>query len=318
MMGKTVRRMTIVMAVAGIAAVPAVAYADVYTDVEVAQAGYDSALAERDSLVAPVVEAGEMEKDAAKAEHDAYSAAVAPSSGFNRFFEQRSADRGFADSTVEAPALILLGAFDDSQADLDSARKAHAEAVEDLHGAAQNLADAQRRVSDASSALDEAVAARDREEARIEAERREKRDSFIASGVDSSQVDALGMQDWASDKVDFAMEWQPRIDAYLAGSPLSGYGIVFASAAYDCGVDPRWSPAISCIESGKGSVCFRSHNAWGWGGSGWSDWNTAIYAHVSGLASGYGCTISEAAAQKYCPPTWQSWYSGVSGEMAKI
>ena len=124
--------------------------------------------------------------------------------------------------------------------------------------------------------------------------------------------------DWSVGKEAFVAEWTSRIDSYLAGSPLEGYGSVFAEAAWDNGVDPRWSPAISNTESGKGTACFRSCNAWGWGNSGWGDWDTAIRSHVAGLASGYGYSITPEAAQKYCPPTWQDWYSKTINEMASI
>lgn len=119
----------------------------------------------------------------------------------------------------------------------------------------------------------------------------------------------------SSDSVD---SWAARIDAYLAGSPLAGQGRTFAEAALRYGVDPRWSPAISCIESSKGAACFKPHNAWGWGSSSWGSWEEAINAHVAGLASGYGYTISLSAAKKYCPPNYSFWYSSVSSEMASI
>ena len=113
-------------------------------------------------------------------------------------------------------------------------------------------------------------------------------------------------------------EWTSRINAYLAGSPLSGYGADFAQAAWDNGVDPRWSPAISCTESGKGSNCFAPFNAWGWTGGAWSNWSSAIQAHVAGLANGYGHTITYANAAKYCPPNTDHWYHTTLSEMAKI
>ena len=122
----------------------------------------------------------------------------------------------------------------------------------------------------------------------------------------------------ASDREAFVNTWAPRIDAYLAGYPLGGHGRTFAEAAWDYNVDPRWSPAISCIESTKGTYCFRSHNAWGWGSVDWPDWDTAIRSHVAGLSRGYGYTISPSNAQKYCPPTWQEWYSSVLSEMESI
>ncbi len=139
--------------------------------------------------------------------------------------------------------------------------------------------------------------------------------TFTVEVPESSTPDAV---EWSSDKETFVAEWTARIDAYLAGSPLAGYGATFAEAAWDYGVDPRWSPAIACIESSKGLYCFASHNAWGWGSASWPDWETAIREHVAGLASGYGYTITVAAAQKYCPPNWEHWYASVLSEMERI
>ena len=122
----------------------------------------------------------------------------------------------------------------------------------------------------------------------------------------------------ASTDLEDSGDWAARIDAYLEGSPLEGYGATFAEAAANYGVDPRWSPAIACIESGKGSVCFEDHNAWGWGSDGWSSWEEAIDSQVAGLASVYGYTISPSAAEMYCPDTAQEWYSSVLAEMNDI
>ena len=112
--------------------------------------------------------------------------------------------------------------------------------------------------------------------------------------------------------------WATRIDAYLAGSPLAGQGTTFAEAAWAYGVDPRFSPAISAVESSKGLYCFRSHNAWGGGRSSWNTWEDAIWDHVAGLASGYGGHLTYAAAQKYCPPNAARWYSSVLANMERI
>lgn len=112
--------------------------------------------------------------------------------------------------------------------------------------------------------------------------------------------------------------WAARINAYLAGSPLAGYGATFANAAATYGVDPRLSPAISCIESSKGAICFLPHNAWGWGSSSWGSWESAIYDHVAGLASMYGGILTLEGAQMYCPPSYQEWYSSVLAEMGSI
>ena len=135
------------------------------------------------------------------------------------------------------------------------------------------------------------------------------------SRQEAEPTEQADQQPVMSERDAFVNKWAPRIDAYLGGSPLGGHGRTFAEAAWDYGVDPRWSPAISCIESSKGRYCFLPHNAWGWGSSSWGDWDSAIRSHVAGLSAGYGYTISTSAAQKYCPPTWQAWYSSVLAEM---
>lgn len=124
--------------------------------------------------------------------------------------------------------------------------------------------------------------------------------------------------DWSADEATFISSWSSRIDAYLEGSPLAGQGRTFAQAAWNYGVDPRWSPAIAYTESSLGELCFLPHNAWGWGSSSWDTWEEAIDAHVRGLARGYGYTISMEAAQKYCPPTAQSWYDRTLAQMNQI
>ena len=138
-----------------------------------------------------------------------------------------------------------------------------------------------------------------------------------AAAIEAAGYD-LPAVDWSVGKDAFVAEWMARIDGYLAGSPLEGYGWVFAEAAWENGVDPRWSPAISNTESGKGSVCFRPYNAWGWGNASWYDWETAIRDHVAGLASGYGYSITAEAARSYCPPTWTEWYSKTLEQMSLI
>ena len=134
----------------------------------------------------------------------------------------------------------------------------------------------------------------------------------------SSAMSQLTEVDWSCGKDAFISEWTNRINNYLAGSPLAGQGETFATAAWENGVDPRWSPAISNTESTKGTNCFLPHNAWGWGSTGWSSWEEAINAHVTGLAKGYGYTISYSNAQKYCPPNYDNWFHDTLREMSKI
>lgn len=116
----------------------------------------------------------------------------------------------------------------------------------------------------------------------------------------------------------FVNTWAPRINAYLAGSPMANQGETFARAAYTYNVDPRWSPAIACTESGKGAYCFLPYNAWGWGSCSWDSWEDAINDHVAGLASIYGFTISVDAAKTYCPPNWEFWYNTTASQMNLI
>lgn len=129
---------------------------------------------------------------------------------------------------------------------------------------------------------------------------------------------STGGVDWNVDRETFISTWSARIDAYLAGSPLAGQGRTFAEAAWEYGVDPRFSPAISMIESTQGRYCFLPHNAWGWGSSSWGSWEEAIWDHVAGLAIGYGGQLTYAGALKYCPPNADHWYSSVLANMQRI
>lgn len=98
--------------------------------------------------------------------------------------------------------------------------------------------------------------------------------------------------------------WGRRIDAYLEGTTLEGYGPLFAECAAEYDVDPRLSPAISRLESGCGAICAAPHNAWGWGGPGgwrsWDSWEEAIEGHVSGLSSGGYASMGVEECSRYC------------------
>lgn len=144
-----------------------------------------------------------------------------------------------------------------------------------------------------------------------------KSSSSSSNTVPSGAV-STGDVDWNIGKSAFISTWTKRIDNYLAGSPLAGQGSAFATAAWNYGVDPRWSPAIAYTESSLGAACFKPYNAWGWGDSSWGSWAEAIDAQVAGLAHGYGSTISITAAQKYCPPNWQNWYNKTLAQMNSI
>ena len=185
--------------------------------------------------------------------------------------------------------------------------------------------EAQRRaVEEATRQAEEAQAAKAAQVAKVEsAESAASSDSESDAGSSSGSAAeppaaSTDTADWSSDEDAFVSQWTARINNYLAGSPLSGYGETFARAAWTYGVDPRWSPAISCVESTKGAYCFASHNAWGWGSVSWGSWEEAINAHVAGLARGYGYTLTYAAAQKYCPPNADHWYNSCLAQMNSI
>ncbi len=139
-----------------------------------------------------------------------------------------------------------------------------------------------------------------------------------AQAESAAQAEAQAQAAAESARAAYVAEWAPRIDAYLAGSALAGTGEAFACAAYDYGVDPRFSPAVSAVESSKGAKCFKAHNAWGWGRSSWGSWEEAIRAHVAGLARSYGGELTKGAAQKYCTSNPSGWYANVSAQMATI
>ena len=210
---------------------------------------------------------------------------------------------------------------------------------------AANRAQAEEERQAAEAALAEAQAAREAAQAAAEAARQAEAEAAAAAAAVAAEEEKRREEagatneppsegnptsgevsaspgndgaDWSSDKDSFVASWASRLDSYLSGSPLHGYGSTFAAAAWDYGIDPRFSAAISCVESSKGRYCFRSHNAWGWGSISWDSWEEAINAHARGLSRGYGYTVTVAGAQKYCPPNWEFWYSRVCAEMSKI
>ncbi len=210
---------------------------------------------------------------------------------------------------VQELNLAEIGRYAEMKAEHEQAKldleKKEAEAAEE-----QRLADA--RLEDSKAKLEEAKAAQKQAEEELAAEIDARNKALEAAGTIDDNVN------WNMSKEDFIKEWGARIDAYLGGAPLGGNGKVFAEAAWDNHIDPRWSPAISCVESSKGAICFLPHNAWGWGQSSWSSWPEAIKAHVAGLAKGYGYSVTLDKAMKYCPPNAQEWYVQCVGEMRKI
>lgn len=216
-------------------------------------------------------------------------------------------------SASSAAASDLSGATSDSSS-ADSSSLA-AETNRDISAGIEGI-----EAEEEAARIAAEEAARREEEAHIAAaeQARAEQQQEIDADAASAAVEQLPDVNWEVGKDAFIAEWSARIDAYLAGTNLAGYGSVFAEAAWDNGVDPRFSPAISNTESSNGKVCFKPCNAWGWGDSGWSNWDEAIRAHVAGLAKGYGYSLTYAGAQKYCPPNYDHWFYNTLGQMMLI
>ncbi|WP_255467155.1 coiled-coil domain-containing protein [Raoultibacter phocaeensis] len=197
----------------------------------------------------------------------------------------------------------------------EDALKSAQAAREEAQRKAEEAAAAEQKAAEEAAKVAEAAEA----EKKAAEETEQKLDEPSSSGSVTQEPESPSENvDWSTDKQAFVNEWTPRIDAYLSGSPLAGQGKTFAEAAWNYGVDPRWSPAISLTESSKGAACAYPHNAWGWGTISWSSWEEAINAHVRGLARGYGYTITVDAAKKYCPPNWEHWYNTTLAQMEMI
>lgn len=298
-------------------AIPSVSYAD---DVDDAQAAYDAAIAEYEGYQQQADEVqtrlDELNETLPKARENA---ADAMRSMYLRNKTNESLDLissiMSSDSLDEAITMLqydfhLTSA---SQSKIDDLQKLLDEQTAAKSELDAKLEEAQEAVDKAQDALTSAKEAK-------EAAKRAAATSRSSGTTSSGGAAAAGMEevDWSVDEETFVSKWAPRIDAYLAGYALEGNGENFARAAYQYGVDPRWSPAISCVESTKGNFCFKNCNAWGWGGVAWSNWSEAIYDHVAGLAAGYGSFPTQKNSAKYCPPHSFRWYTRCLEEMAKI
>ena len=247
---------------------------------------------------------------------------------------QTALEQSYAEANAKVDdARVALEELEEAQAEVQRRIEEEARIAAEIAAQAAAMAENPRNNDDESTSVVNEAAAQAGEQAAeqksegaaeggAEGEGSEEGAADDGGGGDSEAVSTAAVNapdpNMSADEASFLAEWTPRIDAYLAGSPLAGQGATFAKAAYTYNVDPRWSPAISFTESSKGAVCFLPHNAWGWGSSSWSSWEEAIDAHVGGLSRGYGYTISVEAAQKYCPPNWQMWYDRTLEQMNMI
>ena len=282
-------------------------------------AEYDAAVAEQESIAASI---SEIEGKIAALEEQMPSKRNAMDAAARSLYENGEANG-------PGTLVSLLTSADDISQVLETSKmldRMAARNADDLTGLADSVsvlnaskaeldeqkAKADEAVASAKSAMDEAIAAR-------QSMQKAQQTRANQEALGGQSADLADDVDWNMTKDAFVAEWSSRIDAYLAGSPTAGTGAYYATAAWENGVDPRWAPAISLVESTKGAVCFRSHNAWGYGGKNYSSWEEGINAVVSGLGGSlYGGVLTEKAARTYCPPNWQHWFSTCYSEMKKI
>lgn len=208
----------------------------------------------------------------------------------------------------------LRSAKESLESDKANADKAANEAVESLKAAQE----ARERMA-ARAATIQAAEEQKAQEVLASATATEEEKAAASQATSAAGSASAGHVGWSADKTQFVNEWAPRIDAYLAGSATAGCGTYYAAAAWDNGVDPRWAPAISYVESSKGGACFRSYNAWGYGGASFGSWEEGINKIVSALGSSlYGGYLTREAAAVYCPPNADHWYNTCAEQMALI
>ena len=88
-------------------------------------------------------------------------------------------------------------------------------------------------------------------------------------------------------KKQFVALWGKKIDEYNKGYPLEGYGDVFAEKAYECGIDPRWSPALARVITNSGENCDYPYNAWNIDNKMFGSWEESIIYCINWLECDY-------------------------------
>lgn len=138
--------------------------------------------------------------------------------------------------------------------------------------------------------------------------------------ADESQVYKIGIA--PREEIETTDERVHKIRKYLESrnSPLAPHAEEFVKAADHYGIDYRIVAAISIIESGGGKKCFKPHNAWGWGKSGFSSWSEGIWEVSKGISKYYskGMTTPRLISYSYCPPSSDAWAGKVQGVMIEL
>jgi hypothetical protein len=101
-------------------------------------------------------------------------------------------------------------------------------------------------------------------------------------------------------------------------SPLINHTDYIVETADQFGIDYRLIPAIAVVESSACNINFRPYNCWGWGKSGFANYEQGIYTVSKGLAYGYGTSNPHIIGPRYNPVTPDAWASKVSMLMTQI
>lgn len=106
-------------------------------------------------------------------------------------------------------------------------------------------------------------------------------------------------------------------------SPMVSQAETYIEVADTYGLDWKFLPAISGVESGFGAVLLGgSYNPFGWGGGYiyFDSWEDGIETVGSQLAERFpeGTRTPEAIGPTYCPPNTAYWIAGVNQFMSEL
>lgn len=93
-----------------------------------------------------------------------------------------------------------------------------------------------------------------------------------------------------------------KIEYYLRGSPLSGYGDWMVTEGERTGVNPYLCPAVAEAESSLGRALCGSYNAWGMLGCGFSSWQHGITRWFDNCILHWGAAQHATEMRGYCVP----------------
>jgi len=102
-----------------------------------------------------------------------------------------------------------------------------------------------------------------------------------------------------------------KIEYYLRGSPLSGYGDWMVTEGERTGINPFLCPAVAEAESSLGRALCGSCNAWGMLGCSFSSWQNGITRWFDNCILHWGQAQSSYEMAGYCVPD-HPWMENVN------